>query len=38
MIVYPLSAAEARAVRWLGRIVPVLAVAVILLLGVAAFG
>ena len=33
MVVYPLSAAEDRLIRWAVRIVPVAAVAVILLLG-----
>ena len=33
MVIYPLSAAEDIVVRWAARIVPVLAAAVILLLG-----
>lgn len=33
MLIYPLSAAEDRTIRWVSRIVPALSVAIILLLG-----
>ena len=33
MVIYPLSAAEDRAIRWAVRLIPALAIAVVLLLG-----
>ncbi len=33
MLIYPLSTAEDRTIRWASRIVPALSVAIILLLG-----
>lgn len=33
MVIYPLSTAEDRAIRWAARIIPALAIVVILLLG-----
>ena len=35
MVIYPLSAAEDRTIRWAARIVPAVAIAVILYLGAA---
>lgn len=37
MVIYPLSAGEDRTVRWVSRIVPATAIAVILLLGAISF-
>lgn len=37
MVVYPLSAVEEKAIRWVTRIIPVVAVSVILCLGAISF-
>lgn len=37
MVVYPLSAAEEKAIRWAARIIPAVATAVVLLLSAISF-